>query len=294
MTHNPYTNNPGQSPAPMTKHQKTVVITGCTPGGIGYACAHMVRDAGYRVIATARKPEALETLRNEGFETVELELADPESVRKAAEAIETLCDGRLYALFNNAAYGQPGAVEDLSREVFKAQFETNLFGTHDLTVRLLPMLIAAEDARIVQNSSVLGFVALRYRGAYNAGKYALEGLSDTLRLELEETGVKVSLIEPGPIRSRFRANALEKFLRNVDRRNSRLADVYEAKLAQLKSEADTPFTLPPEAVGEALLHALKSPRPKIRYRVTWPTKIFAFLHCGLPDRWMDAILKKLE
>ena len=278
----------------MTLFQKTVVITGCTPGGIGYTCAHMVRDAGYRVIATARKAQVIETLRSEGFETVELELSDHESVRRAAEAIESLCGGRLYALFNNAAYGQPGAVEDLSREVLKEQFETNLFGTHDLTVRLLPMLIAAGDSRLIQNSSVLGFIAMRYRGAYNAGKFALEGLTDTLRLELEGTGVKVSLIEPGPIRSRFRANALEKFLDRIDRRSSRLADIYEKKLSQLRSEADTPFTLPPEAVGEALLHALKSPRPKIRYHVTWPTKIFALLKRGLPDRWMDTILKKLE
>ena len=278
----------------MTNNEKTVVITGCTPGGIGYTCAHMVRHAGYRVVATARRAEALETLRKEGFETVELELADSESVRRAAETIESLCDGRLYALFNNAAYGQPGAVEDLRREVLKEQFETNLFGTHDLTVRLLPMLIAAGDARLVQNSSVLGFVALRYRGAYNASKFALEGLTDTMRMELEGTGVRVSLIEPGPIRSRFRANALRKFLQNIDRENSRLAQAYETKLAQLESDTDAPFTLGPEAVGEALLHALKSTRPKRRYRVTVPTKLFYWIKRCLGDGAMEWVSRRVE
>ena len=278
----------------MTKHQKTVVITGCTPGGIGYTCAHMVRDAGYRVIATARNPEALRTLQEEGFETVELELADPESVRRAAEAVEELCGGRLYALFNNAAYGQPGAVEDLSRDVLKEQLETNLFGTHDLTVRLLPMMIAAGDARLVQNSSVLGFMTLRYRGAYNASKFALEGLTDTMRMELEGTGVRVSIIEPGPIRSRFRANALQMFLRNIDRKKSRLAKEYEKKLAQLESDADAPFTLGPEAVGEALLHALKSNRPKRRYRVTVPTHLFYWIKRCLGEGAMEWVSKRVE
>ena len=278
----------------MTKHSKTVVITGCTPGGIGYACAHMVRDAGYRVVATARKPDVLKKLQEEGFETVELELADSESVRRTADTIETLCGGRLYALFNNAAYGQPGAVEDLSREVLKEQFETNLFGTHDLTVRLLPMMIAAGDARLVQNSSVLGFVTLRYRGAYNASKFALEGLTETMRMELEGTGVQVSLIEPGPIRSRFRANALQKFLQNIDREKSRLAEAYEKKLAQLESDADAPFTLGPEAVGKALLHALGSSRPKRRYRVTVPTHLFYWIKRCLGEGAMEWVSKRVE
>ncbi len=223
-----------------------------------------------------------------------LDLDDSESIDEAIEWVRDVTDGRLYALFNNGAYGQPGAVEDLSREVLRAQFETNLFGTHELTVKLLPMMIEAGEGRIVQNSSVLGFAALRWRGAYNASKFALEGLSDTMRLELEGTGVYVSIIEPGPIRSRFRANALQKFLTNIDRQESRLAKLYEKKLQQLRSSEDAPFTLGPEAVAKALLHALESPRPKTRYRVTFPTYLFYWLKKVLPDRAMDGVLRRVE
>jgi NAD(P)-dependent dehydrogenase (short-subunit alcohol dehydrogenase family) len=274
-------------------HSKNVLITGCS-SGIGHHCAHASRKAGYRVLATARKMEDVARLRSEGFEAYRLDLDDPDSIEKAVAWVREATGGRLYALFNNAAYGQPGAVEDLSREVLRAQFETNLFGTHELTVKLLPMMIGAKEGRIVQNSSVLGFAAMRWRGAYNASKFALEGLSDTLRLELAGTGVHVSIIEPGPIRSRFRANALQKFLENIDRGGSRLSKLYEKKLRQLRSDEEAPFTLGPEAVAKALLHALESPRPKIRYRVTFPTSLFHWLGKILPDRAMDGLLRRVE
>ncbi|WP_456451088.1 SDR family NAD(P)-dependent oxidoreductase [Hydrogenimonas sp.] len=274
--------------------RKSLFITGCSEGGIGHTCALMARDAGFRVLATARRREEVAKLAKEGFEAQLLDLDESASIDAAVAWAKARTGGKLYALFNNAAYGQPGAVEDLSREVLRAQFETNLFGTHELTVKLLPLLLAHGDARLVQNSSLLGFVALRYRGAYNASKFALEGLTDTLRLELEGTGVKVSIIEPGPIRSRFRRNALEKFLANIDRRHSRLAKAYEAKLEALRKDDDAPFTLGPEAVGKALLHALKSPRPKVRYRVTVPTHLFYWLGRCLPSRWMDGVLRRVE
>ena len=272
---------------------KTLLITGCSRGGIGYVCAHMAKAAGYRVLATARKAEDVAMLQSEGFEAFRLDLDDSASIDAAAAWAGERTGGRLYALFNNAAYGQPGAVEDLSRETLRAQFETNLFGTHELTVKLLPLLLAHGEARIVQNSSLLGYVTLRYRGAYNASKFALEGLSDTLRLELADTGVKVVLIEPGPIRSRFRQNALAKFLAHIDIPKSRLADLYEKKLEALRSEEDAPFTLPPEAVGRALLKALGD-RPAPRYRVTQPAVWLYRLKRCLPTRWMDAILRAIE
>ncbi|WP_457597188.1 SDR family NAD(P)-dependent oxidoreductase [Hydrogenimonas sp.] len=275
----------------MNDSRKIVLITGCS-SGIGYACAHACREAGYRVLTTARKPVDIDRLRKEGFEAHYLELADSASIDALVAWVQEV--GGLYALFNNAAYGQPGAVEDLRREVLEAQFASNLFGTHELTVKLLPIMIEAGEGRIVQNSSVLGFAAMRYRGAYNASKFALEGLSDTLRLELEGTGVFVSIIEPGPIRSRFRHNALEKFLENIDRSHSRFAEKYEEKLEALRSEADVPFTLGPEAVAKALLHALRSTRPKIRYRVTVPTVLFYWLKKCLPESAMDALLRRVE
>ncbi len=272
---------------------KTVLVTGAS-SGIGYHSIHALKKSGYRVLASVRKAEDLQRLRSEGFETLQIDLDDSNSIRVAAENIYDLTGGRLYALFNNAAYGQPGAVEDLGRDALRAQFETNLFGTHELTKELLPMMVEAGEGRIVQNSSVLGFIALRYRGAYNASKAALEALSDTMRMELEGTGVYVSIIEPGPIRSRFRQNALKKFLENIDMKKSRLRDSYKIKLQQLESDADAPFTLGPEAVSGALLHALQSPKPRIRYRVTVPTHLFFWLKKIVPDRAMDAILKKIE
>ena len=272
---------------------KYVLITGCS-SGIGYVSAHILRDSGYTVIATARKDEDVKRLQREGFISLQLDLDDSSSIDNIVKQVKEITDSKLYALFNNAAYGQPGAVEDLSREVLKAQFETNFFGTHELTVKLLPMMIKAGEGRIIQNSSVLGFAAMRYRGAYNASKFALEGLSDTLRLELEGTGVFVSIIEPGPIRSKFRSNALKKFLENIDRKNSRLSKIYEKKLEQLQSSEDAPFTLEPNAVTKALLHALESKNPKIRYRVTTPTHLFYWLKKILPDSIVDMILRKVE
>lgn len=245
-------------------------------------------------MATARSVEDVSRLEREGFDAFVLDLDDSASIDRAVVWTREMSDGRLYALFNNGAYGQPGAVEDLSREVLRAQFETNLFGTHELTVKILPMMIEAGEGRIVQNSSVLGFAAMRYRGAYNASKFALEGLSDTLRLELEGTGVYVSVIEPGPIRSRFRENALKKFLENIDRGESRLKDLYVKKLKALQSSEDIPFTLGPEAVADVLQKALEAPVPKTRYRVTLPTHLFYWLKKVLPDRQMDWLLRKVE
>jgi len=187
-------------------NEKTILITGCS-SGIGLCVARGLSSRGYRVFATARRTADVEALNKEGLESLLLDLDDPHSITAAVEEILTRTNGRLDALFNNGAYGQPGAVEDLSRDVLRAQFETNLLGWHQLTNLVLPVMRSQGHGRIIHNSSVLGFVALRYRGAYNASKYALEGLADTLRLELAGTDIHVSLIEPGPITSRFRENA---------------------------------------------------------------------------------------
>ncbi len=196
----------------------------------------------------------------------------------------------MYALINNGAYGQQGAVEDLSREALRAQLETNLLGTHDLTTKLIPVFRTQGHGRIVQISSILGLVCLAYRGAYNASKYALEALSDTLRLELRGTGVYVSLIEPGPIGSRFRANALTHFEANIDSEKSVHRATYRRVRRRLQQEKDPPFTLPPDAVLKPVVHALQSQKPRIRYRVTLPAHVLARLKRWLPDRWLDRII----
>ena len=272
---------------------KSVLVTGCSTG-IGLEAARTLKAKGYKVIASCRKIVDCEALRSEGFKhVIELDLASTESIEKAVQHIDIITEGRLFALFNNGAFGIPGAVEDLSRDALREQFETNVFGTHELTCKLLPMLIRHGGSRIVQNSSVLGFVSVKARGAYAASKFALEALSDAMRLELQNTDVKISIIEPGPIASDFRKNALANFLRHIDVEKSRCRDMYQEVLLRLnKQGASTKFTLPASAVVRSLIHALESPKPKIRYHVTVQTHLMGFLTRVLPDRWLDAFVGK--
>ena len=274
------------------KDEHSVLITGCS-SGIGYRCAHGLKARGFRVFASARKQKDVERLTGEGLEALRLDLDDPDSIGWAVDQVLSRTDGRLYALFNNGAYGQPGAVEDLSREVLRAQFETNLLGWHDLTCRFIPVMRKQGYGRIVQNSSILGLVTLASRGAYVASKFALEGLTDTLRLELDGSGIHISLIEPGPIESRFRANSHEKFRVNIDVDNSLHRERYLAAEKRLLKEGPAqPFTLPPEAVLTKLLHALESRRPRARYYVTVPTYLFGNLRRILPTRALDWVLRR--
>jgi NAD(P)-dependent dehydrogenase (short-subunit alcohol dehydrogenase family) len=272
---------------------RTILITGCS-SGIGHCVARGLAARGYRVFATARRAESVEELTAEGFESLQLDLADSDSIAAAVDKILERTGGRLDALFNNGAYGQPGAVEDLSREVLRLQFETNLFGWHDLTNRVLPVMRRQGHGRIIHNSSVLGFVALPFRGAYNASKYALEGLTDTLRLELRGSGVHVVLIEPGPIESRFRPNAYAAYKRHIDPRASVHHDRYQKMEQRLRKQGPVvPFTLPPEAVLKKVVRALESPRPKTRYYVTFPTGLFAVLKRVLTQNMLDKVLVRV-
>ncbi|MEW5757280.1 MAG: SDR family oxidoreductase [Pseudomonadota bacterium] len=275
----------------MPNHDKTILITGCS-SGIGACAARTLQARGYRVIATARKAQDVMQLKAEGFTAVPLDLNDSNSIQSAVAQILEITGGNLYALFNNAAYGQPGAVEDLRREVLRAQFETNLFGTLELTNAVIPIMRRQGYGRIIQNSSVLGLFAMPYRGAYNASKFALEGITDTLRLELRGSGIHISLIEPGPIKSAFRKNAMQHFFANIDREHSFHRKVYQGVEQRLaKPGPAAPFTLPPEAVVEKLIHALEARHPKRRYYVTVPTHLFARLRRILPTAAMDAIAR---
>ncbi|MCP5420081.1 MAG: SDR family oxidoreductase [Gammaproteobacteria bacterium] len=272
---------------------KSILITGCS-SGIGLCVAQGLHERGHQVFATARRREDVERLRSTGLTSLVLDLDDSASIRDALDEVLRQTSGTLDALFNNGAYGQPGAVEDLRREVLRAQFETNVFGPLELTNRVLPVMRRQGHGRIIQNSSVLGFVALPYRGAYNASKFALEGLTDTLRLELAGTGIHLSLIEPGPIISRFRENAYAAYQRNIDKTGSAHRDRYEAMENRLTTQGSVaPFTLPPEAVLKCVVHALESPHPRIRYRVTLPTHAFAILQRLLPDKGMDWLLRRI-
>lgn len=272
--------------------EKSILITGCS-SGIGRCVAEGLRADGYRVFATARRDESVAELQAAGFESLQLDLTDSDSIQKAVSEILERSGGQLYALFNNGAYGLPGAVEDLSRNALRAQFETNVFGWQELTNLLIPVMRAQGYGRIIQNSSVLGIVALPFRGAYNASKFAIEGLSDTLRLELRDTDIHVSLIEPGPILSHFRENALNALKHHINVEASVHREKYHAVLARLEKQGPAvPFTLPPEAVLKCVQHALTARRPRTRYRVTVPTKMFAVLKRILSTRMLDRLLIK--
>ena len=268
---------------------RAVLITGCS-SGIGHCLARGLRQRGYRVFATARKPADADSLLKAGYESLPLDLNSSESIHAAVETVLDRTRGKLYALINNGAYGQPGAVEDLSREVLRAQFETNLFGTQELTNLVIPAMRQQREGRIIQISSILGIVCFAYRGAYNATKFALEALSDTMRLELLNTNIRVSLIEPGPIESRFRANAYAAFQRNIDREHSAHREYYVRVEKRLEGPKPQPFTLPPEAVLKKVISALEARRPKARYAVTFPTHLFHVLRRVMPGRTLDAIL----
>jgi short-subunit dehydrogenase len=267
---------------------KSVVITGCS-SGIGLCLAYGLKKNGYRVFATARKLKDVEFLKKEGFESFELDLSSSDSIKNAVENIYSQTED-IYGLIHNGAYGQAGALEDISRAALEEQFQVNLFGWHELTNLVLPKMKKKNKGRIIYVSSVLGFVAMPFRGPYNASKFALEGLVNTLRLELVETNIQLSKIQPGPIESEFRINAYRAFKRNVNLDNSDYKKKYVGMIERLKSEKLADFTLPPEAVLRCAIHALSSNNAKVKYRVTFPTKLFAVLIRILPEKWLDKIL----
>ena len=272
--------------------ERTILITGCS-SGIGYDAAVGLKARGWRVFATCRKLEDCQRLIGEGFESFHLDYADEASLAAAVVEV-THRAGRLDALFNNGAFASPGLLEDLPRAALRAIFEVNLFGVHDLTRRFLPMMRAQGFGRIVNCSSILGIVGAEWRGAYVATKFAMEGLSDVLRLELRGTGIDVVLIEPGPIGTRIRQNAQAHFERWIDWEHSaRVKDYagFRARLYDTSAVADR-FQRPPNAVTKALVHAVEAKRPKARYYVTWPTHIAGIGRRILPTRVLDWVVGK--
>jgi NAD(P)-dependent dehydrogenase (short-subunit alcohol dehydrogenase family) len=269
--------------------QKSILITGCSTG-IGYVCAKGLKERGYRVFATARKEQDLQRLAGEGFEAIELDYRYSASVKACAAEVAKRGDGKLYGLFNNGAYGQPGALEDISRAVLEEQFAANFFGWHELTNACLPLMRNNGSGRIVQCSSVLGLGAMKWRGPYNASKFALEGLSDTLRLELRGSGIHVVTINPGPIESQFVPNARAAFERNVDLSKSHYKAEFERQRQRLDRGGNNTFKLPATAVLEKLILALETENPRAHYYVTTPTWLVAIARRVMPQSTLDAFL----
>lgn len=276
--------------ANATGSARAILITGCS-SGIGLASATMLKSRGWHVIATARQPDDLARLAGLGFDAVPLEHSDQASITACVAKTLALTGGRLDALFNNAAYGQPGAVEDLTGAVLRRQFEVNVIATHELTRLLIPAMRRQGHGRIVNCSSVLGLVAAPWRGAYSASKFALEALSDCLRNELHDTGIHVVLIEPGPIRTRFIDHALAAARDNVNIAGSIHRTRYEAMIAGMAAGGKQTFKLEPEAVAGKLVQAVESRRPKVRYYVCTPTYAAAILKRVLPYRLLDRVAR---
>lgn len=271
--------------------KKTVLITGCS-SGIGYETAKHLRRRGYHVLATARKQQDVSRLKKEGFDPFRLDMDDPSSLRSTVKEIEKRKQG-LYAVFHNAAQGYPGAIEDLPREAWRRQFETNLFGIAELNTLLIPLFRKQGHGRIIINSSVLGFVSVPFRGAYNASKYALEGYADTLRLELPSY-IRLVVVQPGPITSKFRENAYKNFKRFINPLRGAHKKTYRELIRRFENPSiESAFTLPGMAVARKVERALEARSPKVRYRVTLPTHLLAFLKWLLPQKLLDRILRRI-
>lgn len=273
--------------------QKSILITGCS-SGIGLDAARTLHKRGWRVFATCRQEADCETLRAEGLESFRLDYADEASIAGAVTETLQRTDGSLDALYNNGAFACPGAVEDLPRGALREIFEVNLFGYHDLTRRLIPTMRAQGHGRIINCSSVLGLVGMTWRGAYVATKFAMEGLTDVLRIEMKGTGIEVILIEPGPIATKIRENAVPHFEKWVDWEASARREQYvslRGRLYDKKTKKDA-FELGPEAVTQKLIHALEARRPRPRYYVTTPTYLMGFARRILPTRALDWLIAK--
>lgn len=274
----------------------SILITGCSYGGIGYATAHALKARGYRVFPTVRDATEQRRLEQEGFEAFYLDVTDIATIETTLQEVLALTGGTLDALFNNAGYGQPGALEDIPLQALRDQFETNVFGLHELTRRVIPIMRAQGHGRIVQHSSVLGIISLRFRGAYNASKYAVEGLCDTLRLELMGTNIHIITLNTGPIISRFREHATQKFFDNVDREHSVFQEAYESEVLKRKDQKEKVGMMnkTPDAVLQRVIHALESRNPKPRYYITPPTYLMGTLKRLLPTGWLDKLLRKVQ
>jgi len=273
---------------------RSILITGCS-SGIGLDAARGLAARGWRVFATCRQEADCERLREEGLESFQLDYADEASIAAAVEEVKARTGGTLDALFNNGAHACPGAVEDLPRAALRAIFEVNLFGYHDLARRVIPLMRAQGHGRIVNCSSVLGLVGMTWRGAYVATKFAMEGLTDVLRIEMKGTGIDVILIEPGPIATKIRENAIPHFEKWIDWKTSARADQYRSllgRLYELAAKKDA-FELQPSAVTAKLIHALDARRPRARYFVTTPTYLMAFARRILPTRALDWLIARV-
>ena len=273
--------------------QKSILITGCS-SGIGYDAACRLKSLGWQVFATCRKKTDVKKLRSEGFYSFLLDYANEASMDEAVQSVLSVTQGKLSALFNNGAFACPGAVEDLPTDALRSVFETNFFGYHYLSRKAITVMRQQGYGRIVNCSSVLGMVVMPWRGSYVASKFALEGLTHTLRIEMKDTQIKIILLHPGPIKTKIRENSVLQFEKWIDWENSARSLQYKNRLLNrlYGSGEEDIFELPASAVTKKLIKALESTNPKPCYSVTVPTYTMNILRRLLPVRWLDYLIER--
>ena len=266
------------------------MITGCSTG-IGLETAKYLKEQGIKVYPTVRDSKDLAILKVFGFENaMKLDVTNSDEITLVIEKVLEL-DGKIDIWFNNAGYGQAGALEDVTTHFLREQFETNVFGLHECTRQIIPIMRKQGNGKIIQHSSVLGLVSLFGRGAYNASKYAIEGLTDTLRLELKGTNIYPILLNTGPITSDFRKNAMRTLQENVDIENSIFKENYLKNLAKEKSKV--PFNEEAISVAKVVHEIILKENPKPRYYITKATTLLGYLKRVLSTSALDRILSKI-
>ena len=274
--------------------KKNILITGCS-SGIGHDAALTLNKKGWRVFATCRSRSDCKYFESLGIESFPLDLSNEKSIKSATDLIEEKISSKLNAIFNNAAFAIPGAIQDLPRSALREIFEVNVFGQFDLIKRCLPLMAQVEDPRIVNCSSVLGFLSLPYRGAYSATKFALEALTDAMRRENFDGPVKIILLQPGPINTKIRQNSIKHFEKWVNWQDSihqkKYKNIVIERLYNKSSSNLSKYELHPRSVTKVLEKALDAKKPKCRYMITTPTLAARILISTLPTKLLDWMFK---
>ena len=274
---------------------KNILITGCS-SGIGKNVAITLHNKGWRVFATCRSKTDCTFFKKLGIESFPLDLLKEESINCAVNLVKEKTKSQLDVLFNNGAYAIPGAIQDIPRSAMREIFEVNVFGQIDLINRCIPLMMSSDYPKIINCSSVLGFMSLPYRGLYSATKYSLEALTDALRRENYNNKIRFVLIQPGPINTNIKKKSIKHFEKWIDWKKSIHQKTYENKVIKRlydNNYKDTlnNYELKPDAVTKIIIKVLNSKNPKVRYKITMQTKIAQFMIKIFPTNLLDWIFK---
>ena len=274
---------------------KNILITGCS-SGIGKDVAITLHNKGWRVFATCRSKTDCTFFTKLGIESFPLDLLKEESINCAVNLVKEKTKSQLDVLFNNGAYAIPGAIQDIPRSAMREIFEVNVFGQIDLINRCIPLMMSSDYPKIINCSSVLGFISLPYRGLYSATKYSIEALTDALRRENYDSKIKFVLIQPGPINTDIKKKSVKHFEKWINWKKSIHKKTYENKVIKRLydnnyKDSFNSYELQPDEVTKILINVLNSKKPKARYKITIQTKIAQIMTKLLPTNILDWFFK---